>query len=74
MICDKSQYKEASFFEKIQLNWHIFTCKICYLYVKQNQKMTRLFAMKSTDAKKETPCLSKTDKELLKKKLEKIKT
>ena len=73
MICNKSQYKEASFFEKIQLNWHIFMCKICSLYVKQNRRMTRLFAMKSIDSKKQTQCLSQTDKDLLKKQLEKIK-
>ena len=73
IICDKSQYKESSFFEKIKLNWHIFTCKICSLYVKQNKKMTMLFRMKSIDCKKEIQCLSDTDKKLLKKELEKIK-
>ena len=72
-ICDKSQYKEASFFEKMQLNWHIFKCKICSLYVKQNRKMTVLFTMKSTDCKNETRCLSNSDKDSLKKELEKIK-
>lgn len=48
-------------------------CKICSLYVKQNRRMTRLFAMKSIDSKKQTQCLSQTDKDLLKKQLEKIK-
>ncbi len=26
-ICDKSQYKEATFFEKIQLNIHFYAVK-----------------------------------------------
>jgi len=73
-ICDKSQYNESSFIEKIKLNWHLFTCKICSLYVKQNRKMTDLFNIKSADCKNETKCLSTTDKEHLKKELEKIKT
>jgi|TARA_B100000768_G_scaffold128378_1_gene118992 hypothetical protein len=71
-ICDKSQYNEASFFEKIQLNWHLFNCKLCSLYVKQNRKMTSLFQMKSADCKEETKCLSKMDKEAFKKELEKL--
>lgn len=72
-ICDKSQYNEASLFEKIQLNWHIFRCKICVLYVKQNRRMTNLFKMKSTDCKNETNCMSQEDKEVLKKQLKEIK-
>ena len=72
-ICDKSQYKEASFYEKIQLNWHIFMCNICSLYSKQNNKMSNLFKMRSLDCKKETKCFSETEKESLKKKLEDFK-
>ena len=41
-ICSKNQYKEASFWEKIQLSLHVFTCKICSLYSKQNGKLTEL--------------------------------
>jgi hypothetical protein len=72
-ICDKSQYNEASFFEKVQLNWHLLQCKICSLYVKQNRKMTALFNLKSAECKEETKCLSKLEKEALHKEFEKIK-
>ncbi len=73
MICDKSQYNEASLFEKIQINIHFLRCKICKLYTKQNTKLTGLFRMKSVNCKKETNCMSKTDKEVLKKQLEEFK-
>ena len=42
IICTKNQYKEASFFEKIKLNIHLLTCKICGLYSKQNTKLTQM--------------------------------
>ena len=72
-ICDKSQYQEASFIEKIKLNLHFLTCQICRLYSKQNSKMTRLFKSKSIDCKRKTICLSETDKRALKKQLEEYK-
>lgn len=39
-ICDKSQYNEASFWEKIKLQVHLFLCKKCELYSKQNKIMS----------------------------------
>ena len=39
-ICDKSQYKEASFWEIIKLKVHLFLCKKCGLYSKQNKIMS----------------------------------
>ncbi|HEY9221052.1 MAG TPA: hypothetical protein VIO43_05680 [Lutibacter sp.] len=39
-ICDKSQYNEASFWEKIKLKVHLFLCKKCGLYAKQNKIMS----------------------------------
>ncbi|MDO6674235.1 hypothetical protein MK851_02820 [Tenacibaculum sp. 1B UA] len=71
-ICDKSQYGEASVYEKLQLNWHLLTCKICALYTKQNRKMSDLFKLKSKDCKKHTACLSSKDKENLKEQLNKL--
>lgn len=41
-ICNKNQYKEASFWELIQLNLHVVRCKICGLYSKQNGKLTEV--------------------------------
>jgi len=49
-ICDKSQYGEASLSEKILLNIHLFICKYCKKYTKQNNLMTQLFG------KHLTPC------------------
>lgn len=71
-ICDKSQYKEASIFEKLQLSWHLFMCKICGMYVQQNKTLTRVFKLKASDCKKTCNSLSEADKELLKKELEKL--
>lgn len=68
-ICDKAQYGEASFYEKLQLNWHLLVCKVCALYSKQNRKMSNLFKMKASSCKNETECLSKKDKEMLKEQL-----
>ena len=67
-ICTKNQYKEASFWEKIKLNIHLLTCKICGLYSKQNTKLSEVC---DKHLHKET-CdhkLSDKEKEVLKQKL-----
>jgi hypothetical protein len=71
-ICDKSQYGEATFFEKIKLNVHFLLCKICGLYTKQNAKMTKIYKMKAHDCKKENRCLSIEEKEQLKQQLQEL--
>ena len=68
-ICDKAQYGEASFYEKLQLNWHLLACKVCALYSKQNRKMSDIFRMKASNCKNETMCLSSKDKDNLKEQL-----
>jgi hypothetical protein len=67
-ICTKNQYKEASFWEKIRLNIHLFTCKICGMYSNQNTKLTEVCDkhLHKTDCEHK---LSEKDKEVLKKKL-----
>ncbi len=40
--CDKAQYNEASFYEKIKIHLHILFCKPCKKYTKQNIKLTTL--------------------------------
>lgn len=72
-ICDKSQYKEATFFEKIQLNIHFLCCKICTKYSKQNVFLTKLCRNKSNDDKKKqiSLCMTQGEKEFLKKEIEK---
>lgn len=71
-ICDKAQYGEASFYEKIQLNWHLIICKICAMYTKQNSKMSDIFKMKAANCKSEKKCLSKQDKDILKEQLHQL--
>ncbi len=68
-ICNKNQYCDASFMDKLRLGLHILLCKKCKLYSEQNIFMTKLFKIhlhKPTDTK-----LCKEDKEVLKKKLDK---
>ena len=72
-ICDKSQYKESSLSEKIQINIHFLSCKICRLYTKQNTKMSSLFKINSLDCKSKVNCMTDADKEILKKQLKDFK-
>jgi hypothetical protein len=64
-VCDKSQYQEASFWERIKLTFHLLNCNLCTLYVDQNRKMTHLFKMKSSACKNENFCLTTKEKEVL---------
>ena len=41
-VCDKNQYKEASFSEKIKLNFHLIYCSACRKYVSTNNKLSKL--------------------------------
>ncbi|MBP9599913.1 MAG: hypothetical protein KBE41_00295 [Lutibacter sp.] len=45
-ICDKSQYNEASFLEILKLRLHLFLCKKCGLYSKQNTIMSKCYEKK----------------------------
>lgn len=68
-ICDKNQYNEASLLEKIKLNFHLFLCKKCGLYSKQNNILTKCYEVhKNADGKNEH-CLSEEDKKHLEKEL-----
>ena len=40
-ICDKTQYKEASLWEKIKLNFHLLYCRACQSYTARNSKLTK---------------------------------
>lgn len=66
-ICDKSQYCEASTFDKIRLSIHNFLCKKCRLYSDQNAVMTKLF---KTHVHPEKDQLKADEKAEMKKKLE----
>jgi predicted anti-sigma-YlaC factor YlaD len=41
-FCDKNQYKEAAFWEKVKLNIHLIYCRACRKYSTNNGKLTRL--------------------------------
>lgn len=40
--CDKSQYNEATLWEKIKLNIHLIYCRACRKYSKNNAKLTQM--------------------------------
>lgn len=57
-ICDKSQYQEASFLERIKLELHLLTCKTCQKYTKENIELTKLIHH-HLDNLSEHPCQRK---------------
>ncbi len=59
-VCDKTQYKDATLWEKIKLNIHLIYCRACREYTKGNTKLTRLFK------KSEVECLDSQSKETMK--------
>ncbi len=58
--CDKSQYKEIGFLDSLRMNIHLFLCKCCRDYSKQNSKLTK--CIKSADIQ----TLSRDQKNILK--------
>lgn len=42
-ICDKSQYEEASWFDRMRLTLHLALCKHCKKYTRQNSLMTHVY-------------------------------
>ena len=59
-VCDKTQYKEASFWEKLKLNIHLLYCKACRKYTRNNSKLTKLVRESSVE------CLDTQEKMKLK--------
>ncbi|MGB3345025.1 MAG: hypothetical protein WBA61_14045 [Aequorivita sp.] len=45
-VCDKAQYKEAGWFERIFLKLHLVLCKCCRGYSSNNDKLSK--ALKSS--------------------------
>ena len=62
-VCDKSQYKEASFWEKVKLNIHLLYCRACREYTKNNTKLSKAFR------KSDVKTMPLNDKKVLKEKL-----
>ncbi|WP_046756924.1 hypothetical protein [Kordia jejudonensis] len=48
-ICDKSQYGEASFWEKVKLNVRLSWCRITRGYSSNNNKLTKLVQKSKID-------------------------
>lgn len=40
-ICDKHQYEEVGFFDKIKMKLHLMLCKLCRNYSKRNERLTK---------------------------------
>ena len=68
-ICDKSQYKEASLWEKIKLNIHLFVCKKCGLYSKQNKVMSTCYQKLKAMELNKMPNLNQEEKEFMEREL-----
>jgi len=62
-VCDKTQYKEATLWEKVKLSIHLLYCKACRKYTNNNQKLTKVIN------KSEITCMDKKEKEVLKENL-----
>ena len=62
-ICDKNQYGEARFFDKIKLTVHMYRCKICKCYSGQNVVMTKMYKKHSEETCNKNKCLSNEDKQ-----------
>jgi len=42
LICNKTQYKESTFWEKLKLRYHLMMCKTCSAFTQQNTEFTTL--------------------------------
>ncbi|SHJ74172.1 hypothetical protein [Pseudozobellia thermophila] len=42
IICNKIQYKEATFIEKLKLRYHLLMCETCTKFSKKNSQLTSL--------------------------------
>lgn len=62
-ICDKNQYKDATFWEQVKLTFHLIYCKACRKYSVKNGKLTK--AIKNPKVQTFSP----TEKEVMKQRL-----
>ena len=42
ILCNKTQYGEASFMDKLKLKFHLFICKTCPDFTRKNTQLTTL--------------------------------
>jgi hypothetical protein len=69
-ICDKTQYGEATLWEKIKLKFHLFMCKNCNLYAKQNKIITKCIHGNEHAVNETCNCLNEEEKRKMEKELE----
>ena len=65
-VCNKTQYDDATLWDKIKLNIHLAYCRSCRNYKKNNTKLTK------TIKKAHIKCLDKKSKENMREELEKL--
>ncbi|MDX1331660.1 MAG: hypothetical protein R3252_01420 [Robiginitalea sp.] len=57
VICQKKQYREARFSEKVRLGFHILFCKACSGFSRKNNRLTQMICQADlhvlTEAEKE---------------------
>jgi len=41
MLCDKNQYKETSFLERVKLSFYLLVCSECRTYTSKNVKLSK---------------------------------
>lgn len=63
-ICDKSQYGEATLWEKFKLNIRLCWCRITRAYTKKNRTLTKTIKTSKVE------CLKKEEQQALKKSFE----
>lgn len=60
LSCDKSQYNEATFWEKLKLTLHLLYCRACREYSSNNAKLSKVINDSNVD------CLDLKDKQEMK--------
>ena len=65
-VCNKTQYKEATLWDKIKLSIHLIYCRACRKYSTNNAKLTKIIN------KSKVECMDRIEKERLKENFEKV--
>ena len=63
MLCDKNQYKETTFWEKVKLNFYLVICSECRSYTSNNNKLSKSIK------KSNISTVSASEKEIVRQKL-----
>ena len=64
VICNKKQYREARFLEKVQLMGHMLFCKACFKFSRKNNRLTQMICQADMRS------LSEAEKQRLKQQLQ----